>query len=181
MKLRVDADINGEKIDTNATNYQKPKMIIISGHDVTITAQYIFMILYFLDGDVIQNFQYPKYSAHTSFEVSRDDVEDTSKLTYDNYTVRYFYNDQEKYKVSMKEFIDIIEKNVWNDEQIDEFCDEYIEGGNPKNQKKMLYYIIISLCVLILILFIVIIILCVKIRSNKKTEVDDSGLVSPDD
>ena len=169
MKLRVDADINGEKIDTNATNYQKPKMIIISGHDVTITAQYIFMILYFLDGDVIQNFQYPKYSAHTSFEVSRDDVEDNRKLTYD------------KYKGSMKELIDIMEKNVWNDEQIDEFCDEYIEGGNPKNQKKMLYYIIISLCVLILILFIVIIILCVKIRSNKKTEVDDSGLVSPDD
>ena len=41
MKLRVNADINNETIIVS--DYSKPKMVIISGHDTTLAAQILFL------------------------------------------------------------------------------------------------------------------------------------------
>ena len=44
MKLRVDADINNEKIDLKYDDYSRPKMLMVSGHDTTISCFEVFLI-----------------------------------------------------------------------------------------------------------------------------------------
>ena len=38
MKKRIDADISGEKIEEKTKDYSRPKMLIVSGHDSSITS-----------------------------------------------------------------------------------------------------------------------------------------------
>ena len=65
MKLRVDADIKGEIIENNITDYSRLKMIIISGHDVTITFQIIYMIKFFgLDSNLYRLLTYTSQIAY---------------------------------------------------------------------------------------------------------------------
>ena len=44
MKRRIDADIKGEKIEEQFKDYSKPKMIMLSGHDSTLSAHEVFLI-----------------------------------------------------------------------------------------------------------------------------------------
>ena len=61
IKRRVDADINNEKIEENASDYSKPKMVMILGHDDTITPQVLFIIKNFnLSLDVYKLPQFAK-------------------------------------------------------------------------------------------------------------------------
>ena len=42
MKRRIDADINDEKVEEQFKDYSKPKMIMLSGHDSTLSAHEVF-------------------------------------------------------------------------------------------------------------------------------------------
>ena len=182
MKLRVDADIKKENIDQNATDYSKPKMLIFCGHDTTLTSLNMFVITFFNLG--VETFKYPKCSTQATFEVYRDDVEDTSKLNYENYNVRFFYNEEKKLDISLKDFIETVEKNVFSDKEIDEFCDAYLDNNDGNNEKKnnIYFYIIGGLSVVVFILVIVVIILCAKISKMKDDDLEgDKRLVSADD
>jgi bisphosphoglycerate-dependent phosphoglycerate mutase len=175
MKLRVNADINNETIIVS--DYSKPKMVIISGHDTTLAAQILFLIKIFqLD---IVKYKLPTYSSQVAVEVSRNKTNNEEKLKYSDYYVKVYFNDDLLLNVTMDIFINNVEKNIWNQERIDLFC-----YGEKKEDIKFNYYIIIIICISIIIvaLLIIIIILIAKIKRKEddKDSIDSDNLINDD-
>ena len=176
MKLRVDADIEGiaDKIDKNVSDYSRPKMVIISGHDTTLAAQIIYLIKIFkLD---INIYKLPTYTAQVAVEVTRED--DIKEKNYSNYNVSFYFNDDLFFNITMDKFIETVEKNIWTSEQIDKFC--YVENNNKDNNKNksknnkisLKTIILISISILVVCLLIVIIFLVIKIFTKEDEEVE---------
>ena len=69
MKRRIDADINGEKVEEEYKDYSKPKMIMLSGHDSTLSAHEVFLIDSL--GLDYNYYRFPKFAAQMAFEVTR--------------------------------------------------------------------------------------------------------------
>ena len=65
MKKRIDADINGENIEEEYKDYSRPKMLILSGHDSTISSHEVFLMdaLGFNDSF----FRFPKFAGSSLF------------------------------------------------------------------------------------------------------------------
>ena len=101
MKKRIDADINGENIEEKYKDYSRPKMLILSGHDSTISSHEVFLMdaLGFNDSF----FRFPKFAAQVSFEVTRKN--DGPKKTYSDYFLNYYFNDEYLFNISVQEFI----------------------------------------------------------------------------
>ena len=179
MRQRVDADKNGEKIEDNITDYSRPKMVIISGHDTTLAAQILFILKYFnLDLNI---YKLPTYSAQVAFEVTRNENNENKTLKDSDYFVCFYFNDDLILNTTMDNFINTVEKNIWTTQQINEFCSNKKDKKNTNGKKDKIntnVIIIISLGVLILFLIISIIILIIKIKIKKRDKEDLNSLDS---
>ena len=191
MQLKIDEDMyNNEWTIQNVVDYSKPKMVIYSGHDSTLTAEELFMIKYFNKKD--EDFFYPTYTTQLAFEVTRDE-EKPDYLDYSSYQVTFYVNDDEFVVTTFQEFKDIVEKTVWSEEQISEFCEDKIEEKNEgkiednssTSNSKIQLYAIVGLACLSLIFIIIIICLAVKLcKMNNNEEVNspgNEGLVNEDE
>ena len=161
MRMRVDADINGEIIENNITDYSRPKMIIISGHDVTITFQIIYMIKYF--GLDLNLYKLPTYTSQIAYELIRTSDDDAKNLTYADYKVFLYFNDDEIFNVTFDKFVEVVEKNSWDLEQIDNYC-----IGGKKETFKMQNILLIILGILSVVLIIIVFIMARIIIKIKK-------------
>ena len=187
MKKRIDIDIKQIKIEEDYLDYSNPKMFMISGHDSTIACHEMF-ILNCLNLDIEKYFKLPKYGGQFALEITRRDatIEEIKKMTYNDYIVNYYFNDELIFTIDVDEFIKKIEPKLWTDKQIDDFCgfnknnndDENENEKNDKNEKKEknenFSIILVSggiLLALFLIFFTTTIILCVKIAKMNKTPV----------
>ena len=97
MKKRIDADINGENIEGQYKDYSRPKMLIISGHETTISLHEVFLMdsLGFNDSFFI----FPKFAAQIAFEVTRKN--DGPKKNYSDYFDEYLLpKKKSKYSLS---------------------------------------------------------------------------------
>ena len=120
MKRRLDADITEEDEDANFKDYSIPKMLMISGHDSTTSADEIFM-LNALGLNVTEKYVFPRYASQLALEVRAKD--DSKKPTsYSDYYVLGYFNDQELFNVPADEFINKIQADIWSQEKIDDFC-----------------------------------------------------------
>jgi len=174
MKLRVDADIEGiaENIDKNVSDYSRPKMVIISGHDTTLAAQILYLIKIFnLDENI---YTLPTYTAQVAVEVTRQD--DIKGKKYSDYNVSFYFNDKLFFNITMDKFIETVDKNTWSKEQIDKFC--YVENANKNKSKKnklsLKTIILITISILVVCLLIVIIFLVIKIFTKEEDEEAES-------
>jgi hypothetical protein len=71
-KKRIDVDINGSNNTDNRTS--NPKMIIISGHDTSLSIQEIFLINSFgLSLD--DYYRFPSFASQITFEITRNEDE----------------------------------------------------------------------------------------------------------
>lgn len=95
IKQRVDADINNVNITEKYKDYSRPKMLMISGHDSTLSSHEVFLIDAL--GLNFSHFRFPKFAAQMVFEVTRGT--DGPKNNYSDYTVHYYFNDEEIYKI----------------------------------------------------------------------------------
>ena len=68
MKRRLDADITPENEDANLKDFSRPKMLMCSGRDSTVTAD-IILILYALGINATELYYYPRYASQLSLEV----------------------------------------------------------------------------------------------------------------
>ena len=173
MERRIDDDIKGEISKKNNSDYSRPKMVILSGHDTTLSSQEMFFIKYF--NLELESFIFPRYASQISFEITRDDVEDENSrknLKYSDYKVYYYFNDKLILNITFDKFIENIINNIWDNEKVSNFCSEA-----QKEFLEMNIIIIIIMGILILILLIVIIVLIIKI---KKKSLKDEELISGD-
>ena len=182
MKQRVDDDIN-QVTTVDNTDFSRPKMMLVSAHDTTVSANEIAVMNCFnLDLD---DFRLPKFTAQIAFEVTRKDdseISDISKLTYSNYTVSYYFNDEKLLSTSLDYFIEKMDDYLWTDEEIDNYCSDNSSSSNntdtddDSEDSNMLVYgiVIITLWVLLVVFLIGNIILIVLYRRAKSGGSDKS-------
>ena len=120
MKKRIDADINGEDISKKYEDYSMPKMLMVSGHDSTISSIEVFLM------NVLNKssdfFEYPDYASQAAFEVTTND-DNKEQKTYNDYYVNFYLDDELKFNMTVQEFIDEIAPKIWNEQQINEYCE----------------------------------------------------------
>ena len=181
MKRRVDDDIQLDISKKNLSDFSKPKLVILTGHDTTLSGQETFFIRFF--GLDIDSYYYPYYGSQISYEIIREDVDDNmrSKLTYSNYTVKYYFNDKILLNIPFNEFVEKVEKNIWSLEDIDKFCfgENYTKNNNENkanednNSVDTNLIIIMIMGIIIFILVIVIIFLIIKLKHKDNDSKDD--------
>ena len=179
MKKRIDIDRTQENIEEKYLDYSRPKMVMISGHDSTISCHQMFIINCLGYDD--EYFRGTKYGAQLALEVTRRDatLEEIKKMTYKDYNLNYYFNDELLFNITVDEFIKKIEPKLWTDEQIDNFC-----GFNNKNNDKdntfnsTILLIGIIILTLVLIFATTTIILSVKLYSLVKSKKEDSRQIS---
>jgi hypothetical protein len=135
MKRRIDADITIVNEDANFKDYSRPKMVMRSGHDSTVSADLIFLIkaLGLNESDI---YGYPKYASQLAIEV-RAYKTITSSSTYSDYNVIGYFDDKQIFNVTADKFISGLETEIWSDEKVNKFCgfDETDTDSNT-NEKK---------------------------------------------
>ena len=164
MKKRVDADIIEEDISKELEDYSRPKMMMISAHDSTISAYEMFLAKVFNNNDANNFYKYPKFATQIAFEVVTDDSIDSKNKKYSDYRIKYYFNDQFIFEKKMDEFIKNVEANLWSDEKIDEFCGFVDE---KEENTDLYFYLMIIFSSLSVIFLIIIIILLIKSSRNK--------------
>ena len=153
MKERINADIKKENIDEKYEDYSRPKMMMISGHDSTISCFEIFLIEA-LGYNKEEFYIYPKFATQIAFEVTTND-DDKEGKNYNDYFINYYFNDDRKFKISVQEFIDKITPHIWSDKQINDFCgfddNNNNENYNEKNNTNTIL-LILFICLTVLLL-----------------------------
>ena len=85
-KLKIDEDIG--KSESSNIN---PKMLIISGHDSTMSTHHFF--LQFALGKSMDFFRTITFSSQMAFEIKRNDDDKTGR-NYSDYFINYYFNDE---------------------------------------------------------------------------------------
>ena len=96
MNKRIQNDIKKNKnpnddVDKNLDDYSNPKMLMISGHDTTISCFEVFLSVAF-DKNINEFYRFPEFASQISFEVVRKDG--VKGETEDDYLVNYYFDDE---------------------------------------------------------------------------------------
>ena len=185
MKQRIDADINGEDIEKKSEDFSKPKMLMISAHDFNVAMWEMFFIKVFLNNDD-SKFKFPKFASQIALEVvTGNNTDSLNKKNYNDYTINCYFNDDLFFSKKVDEFIKLIESNIYNDDQINEYCQEIV--FNSKNeeqpqQKTIYFYLMIVFITITGLLIILMIILIIKAKKSKNElseikDIEDGALI----
>ena len=170
VKKSINDDINGKNIE--------PKMLIYSGHDITISKQEFFLIKAF--GLNMSSYQFPTYGSQLSFEIERNN--NNNNRNYSDYIISYYFNDELLLKMTVDKFFNKIEPNIWSQEKINNFCsynisEEIIEFKSEKKDKnnyKIALIIITCLFGISLIANIITLICLFKLKKNHHLNISSS-------
>ena len=168
MKRKIDDDIKGNPSLKNVSDFSVPKMVIISGHDTTLSSNELFFIKYF--GLKMEQYEYPRYASQINYEIRRDEDISGKTLNYSDYKLSYYFNNELLLNISFDKFVEKVESVIWSNERMDQFC-----FGEKKKETKVFkedeieasLIIIIIMGFIILILVIVIIFLVIKLTYRK--------------
>ena len=161
MKRRLDADMTEIDEDSDYKNYSIPRWILTSGHDSTVSANLV-LLLKALGLDMATKFQVPKYASQLALEIRRNSEKGQSYSDY--YIVGYFDNN-ELFNMKVDEFINKMEKEIWTDQQVDEYCGFY-NDDKTNNLHKTLMIVFICLCAAFLVSTIVLGVLLYKSKHS---------------
>jgi len=162
MLKRVDADIRNEDIKSKYEDYSRPKMMMISAHDATISMNEIFLMQVF--GEKQDFYKLPLFATQIAFEIITDDNKENR--TRDDYYIKYYFNDDLIFTKKIQEFIDKVTPHIWSDKQINDFCG-FQGAKNEYSTQTTLLIMFISLTV---IFFSSTLILSIKLVKDKKSE-----------
>ena len=173
LKKRVDDDINNVT-EIKYDDYSKPKMMMISSHDSTMSCYEMFFINCFKLN--LDYFKLTKYTAQMAFEISRkddDEINIINKLGYKDYTVNYYFNDDKLFSTSLDDFIEKIENYLWTDEEVNNYC----SASNDKDDDKYLIYVgIICVISVLFVIFLVATIILVIVNKRLKNANPDTQI-----
>lgn len=178
MERRIEDDINGEQSLKNYSDYSRPKMVLILGHDTTLSAHEMFFIRFF--NLSLESYKYPTYTSQISYEITReDDDKYPSGKKLSDYKVSYYFNNKLVFNMTFDKFKEKIEKVIWNSEQMNNFCSikKNVENNTDNESLDISLILIIAMGFIILLLVIIIIILIVKL-SKRKDDLYNSSLLN---
>ena len=180
MDKRIQNDIKKNKnpnddVDKNLDDYSNPKMLMISGHDTTISCFEVFLFIAF-GKNINEFYRYPEFASQISFEVVRKDGVKGEKE--DDYLINYYFDDDPIFNISVPEFKKKVKEQIWDDKKINSFCG-YSNGNETPNINNNDYNLM-KICLIIsmslaLIFLISTIVLCIKLIKNKnKSRISNS-------
>ena len=146
MKRRLDADISAENEDANLKDFSRPKMLMISAHDSSLTSD-IVLLLVSLGLNISEFYHFPRYASQLALEVRTTKSKCSS---YSDYYILGLHDEDELFNINAQEFIDKVESNLWSDEKIDDFCgfdSDYnitINDEDKKDNAKTAYKVLMS-------------------------------------
>ena len=120
IKRRLDADITSTNEDANYKDYSRPRMIMTSGHDSTVSADLI-LIIRALGLNETELYDFPKYATQLAIEVRTNKAVNTDG-SYNDYNVVGYFDDKQIFNVNANDFLNKIENEVWSDSKVNEFC-----------------------------------------------------------
>ena len=171
MDKRIQNDIKKNKnpdddVDKNLDDYSNPKMLMISGHDTTISCFEVFLFIAF-DKNINELYRYPEFASQISFEVVRKN--ETKGETEDDYLINYYFDDDLIFNISVPEFKKKVKEHIWDDKKINNFCGYSNEGETPNknNDYNLMLILLIISNSLTLIFLISTIVLCIKCIKDK--------------
>ena len=176
MKQRVDADKADEDISIKLEEYSRPKMMMISAHDSTVSAYEMFFAKVFNNNNADDFYKYPKFATQIALEVTTDDSIPSKNKNYSDYTIKYYFNDELIFEKKMDEFIKQVEPALWSDEKIDEFCG-FIEEKENNDLYFYLTIIFSSLSAVFLIIIVFLMIKLIKRNNNNRISVINDDLL----
>ena len=120
MNQRIDADIKGEDTSKNYEDYSKPKMLMISGHDSTISMWEMFLIKVFKNNNNT-DYIYPKFASELTFEITVNSA--LTKKERTDYKINCYLNGKPFInEMTVDDFINNITDKLYSDDKIDEIC-----------------------------------------------------------
>ena len=123
-KLRIDEDIKNSASNNSVSSSKK--MLILSGHDSTISQQELFILNSL--GENLELYRFPTFAGQIAFEITRKD-DNKEKRNYSDYFVNYYFNDELLLNMTLSEFYNKVEPNIQSKEIIDEY---YNSNGNTE-------------------------------------------------
>ena len=186
IKQRVDIDINNiTQIEYD--DFSKPKMMMISAHDTTVSCHEMTIINCFNLN--INSFKLPKYASQIAFEVTRKDDNETENinLSYSDYTVNYYFNDEKMLSVNLVDFIEKLENYLWTEEEVNNFCvdnnnsssgnnTDNITNDDNKDDKILFFGIIVSALAVVLIALVILFIILIVMYKGIKNGGSGKGI-----
>ena len=146
MKRRLDADISAENEDANLKDFSRPKMLMISAHDSSLTSD-IVLLLVSLGLNISEFYHFPRYASQLALEVRTTKSKCSS---YSDYYILGLHDEDELFNINAQEFINKMERNLWSDEKINNFCgfdSDYnitINDEDKKDNAKTAYKVLMS-------------------------------------
>ena len=109
-----------------------------------------------------------------AYEIVRKEVDESerNKLKYSDYTVNYYFNEKLILSSKLDKFLETIDNNTWDLQQVIEFC-YGIKNELTEANVETSIIIIIFMSILILILSTILIFLIFKLRGKKKITIID--------
>ena len=120
MNQRIVDDMEGKDTSKNYEDYSKPKMLMISGHDSTISMWEMFLIKVFKNNNNT-DYIYPKFASELTFEVTVNSALTEKKRT--DYKINCYLNGKPFIdEMTVDNFIKNITDKLYSDDKIDEIC-----------------------------------------------------------
>lgn len=124
-KLRIDEDIENSSLNNTK------KMLIVSGHDSTLSAQEIYIINSL--GKNLEFYRYPTFASQLTFEITRKD-DKKSKRNYSDYFVNYYFNEELLLNMTLSEFLNKMEPNLDISNENNNATEDTSSNGNLVNK-----------------------------------------------
>jgi hypothetical protein len=175
MNLRVNDDINGTDSSINKKDYSKPKMMMISGHDSTIsTIEMFFIKVFFNNND--SYYRYPYFATQVALEVTIDESIGKDDKKRENYNVTFYFDDEPIFSRKIDDFINAVTPHLWSDDQIDEYC-HFVEKKEEEGKGVYFYLTIAFSCTTAIFLIVMIIMIIKNCRGKTSESINNSGLL----
>ena len=151
------------------TTLKNQKLFIANSHDSTIMGIQLFInSAYNLYENIYENVIDISYSGSLTFELYKDDDEKTI-FDINNYYIDYSINDKLIKRFSFNNFTKVINNFAWNEEKINQFCNE---ENYVLRQKIIILKIIIFTLIIFILCFVYLLFKNKKRYNNKNNEND---------
>ena len=172
-RIKIDKDNRTEEVQADKKDYSKPKMMMISAHDSTVSTLEMFFAKVFANND--DNFyRYPYFATQVALEVVIDESIPQENITDLDYKIKYFFNDEEVFMKNMTDFINAVEPKLFTDQYIDEYCN-FTQPVIKTEEKKTFFYLTITFSVTTLFLLIALIIVIIKCKRKTSESITETG------
>ena len=145
----------------NITEMNTPKFLLLSAHDVTLTPLQIKFLQLFNT-----SFKNPVICSFIFIEVYKKDENKKINLSYKDYEVDYYFNDEYMKTIDLNVFIDGLFSGIWDEDKLEEFCGIENEEKQQEKEINKYFFLIIIFSSILIINIIVIIIISICLSTN---------------